>query len=195
MTGTIVPLGGRRRRLKAEQAQRLRQLVLEFQDIEPEAAGRLLVAIDREVRPETEWAFVLLNVERNAFVLAELSERSARPHVAVKVWSRLPLYLRHDTNELLVTRDQLAQDVGADKSHVSNVLQELAAMNAILRERDESDRRRFRLVLNALVGTHTTGMTRALLQQKAPELRPLPKRRARMARAKPALRVVDPAGR
>ena len=74
-------------------------------------------------------------------------------------------------------------------------LTELAALNAILRERDENDRRRFRLVLNALVGTHTTGMTRALLQQKAPELRPLPKRRARMARAKPALRVVDPAGR
>jgi Crp-like helix-turn-helix domain len=191
MTARLASLNGRRRRLRAEQARHLRQAVLQLEDLDPEAASRLLVAIDREAQVEGEWRFVLLNVERNAFVLAELSERSRRPHVAVKVWAKLPLYLRHDTNELVVTREELARAVGAHPNEITNVMAELAAMGAITREKAG---RHVVLTLNALVGTHTTGMTRALLQQKAPELKPLPKRRPRGAKAKhgPALRVVDP---
>jgi hypothetical protein len=189
MAARITSLSGRRRRIRAEQAQHLRQVVLQLEDLDPEAAGRLLVAIDRETRVEGEWRFVLLNVERNAFVLGELSERSRRPHVAVKVWAKLPLYLRQDNNELIVTREELARAVGAHPNEITNVLTELVMMGAITRERVG---RHVALTLNALVGTHTTGMTRALLQQKAPELRPLPERRSRGAKAKPALRVVDP---
>jgi hypothetical protein len=156
-----LPLRSSRRRLDPEQAAQLRQLVLELDGIGPDAAGRLVAAIDRETRPEGEWRFVLLDAERNSFVVTELLERSTRPQTAVKVWNRLQLHLRHDTNEIVATRDQLAREVG----------------------------RAVTLTLNARVATHATGMTRALLQQEAPELRRLPPRKERKA-PRHGLRIV-----
>jgi hypothetical protein len=188
----ILPLGGRRRRLRVEQARRLRQLVLEFEGLDLEAAGRLVAAIDREVRPEGEWRFVLLDAERNGFVVAELLERSLRPQTAMKLWAKLPLYLHRETNEILATRDQLAREIGAHANHVTNILTELAAMGAVTRERAG---RRVVLTLNPRIATHTTGLTRASLQERAPELRPLPSRHSRgKPMPRPVLRVVEPAG-
>jgi DNA-binding MarR family transcriptional regulator len=181
-----LPLRSSRRRLDPEQAAQLRQLVLELDGIGPDAAGRLVAAIDRETRPEGEWRFVLLDAERNSFVVTELLERSTRPQTAVKVWNRLQLHLRHDTNEIVATRDQLAREVGAHPNHVTNVLAELEAMGAVERRKVG---RAVTLTLNARVATHATGMTRALLQQEAPELRRLPPRKERKA-PRHGLRIV-----
>jgi hypothetical protein len=66
MAAQIVKLNTRRQRLRAEQAAQLRQLVLEFEGLDGNAAGRIVAAIDRETAAQREWPFVMISPAQNA---------------------------------------------------------------------------------------------------------------------------------
>src|SRR3954452_669676 len=125
MAAQIVRLNTRRQRLRGEQATQLRQLVLEFEGLDAVAAGRIVAAIDRETAAEKGWTFVQLNAAQNDFVIEQLTAHSARPQMATRLWAKLFLHLRLDTNEVVVTRAALAEAVGAKPNHVSEVMSEL----------------------------------------------------------------------
>src|SRR5690349_1325842 len=108
MTAQITKLRTQRQRLRAEQATQLRQLVLEFEGLDAVAAGRIVAAIDRETAAEKGWTFVQLNAALNDFVIEQLTAPSARPQMATRLWAKLFLHLRLDTNEIVVTRAELA---------------------------------------------------------------------------------------
>jgi len=61
MAAHIVRLSTRRQRLRAEQAAQLRQLVIDFEGLDTDAAGRIVAAIDRETAAGREWPFVMIS--------------------------------------------------------------------------------------------------------------------------------------
>ncbi len=170
MAAHIAKLIPRRQRLRAEQAEQLRQLVIEFQGLEADAAGRIVAAIDRETAAERSWPFVMLNPTQNAFVVDQLMHHSARPQMAARLWAKLFLYLRLDTGEVVATRDELAAEVGVHPNHVSAVMGELERMQAISRCKDG---RHVRYFMNPLVGTGMGGAARDKAQAAAPRLKAL----------------------
>src|SRR4051794_7931191 len=203
MAARIVKLNTRRQRLRAEQAAQLRQLVIEFEGLDADAAGRIVAAIDRETAAEKGWTFVQLNAEQNAFVVGQLLANSRRPRLAAKLWAALFLHMRLDTNEIVASREELAAEVGAHPDHVSAVMSELVdrvqrlipapwpeCLGARRRRWVPSVRpgplvrmravvrrqegRRVRWFLNPLVGTGISGAIRDKAQAEAPKLEVLP---------------------
>lgn len=170
MAAQIVKLNTRRQRLRAEQAAQLRQLVLEFEGLDADAAGRIVAAIDRETAARREWPFVMISPAQNAFVVEQLVAHSARPQMAARLWAKLFLYLRLDTGEIVASREELAAEVGAHPNHISAVMGELVRIRAVIREQEG---RRVRWFLNPLVGTGMGSAARDKAQAVAPQLRAL----------------------
>lgn len=170
MAAHLVRLSTRRQRLRTDQAARLRQLVIEFEGLDADAAGRIVAAIDRETAAERGWTFVQLNATQNDFVVEQLMAHSARPQLATRLWSKLFLHLRLDTNEIVISRKELAETVGTHPNNVSAIMAELEHIQAVMRQRDG---RRVRYFLNPLVGTGMSGAVREKAQAVAPRLKAL----------------------
>src|SRR4051794_21298684 len=170
MAAQIVKLNTRRQRLRAEQAAQLRQLVLEFEGLDGNAAGRIVAAIDRETAAPREWPFVMISPAQNASVVGQLTAHSGRPKMAARLWAQLFLHLRLDTGQIVASREELAAEVGAKPNRVSEIMGELVRMRAVIREQEG---RRVQWFLNPLVGTGMSGAVRDKAQAAAPQLRAL----------------------
>lgn len=170
----IKRLRTRAERLRQADGQSLRQMVLDYaagRAISDRAVGEIVSAIDRETAASSNWTFVMVSPETNAAIVEWLLAHSSRPHLAVRLWSRLFLYLRHDTCEVVQTRDELAATMGVAPGEVSRVMTELEGIGAISRRREGKG---VRYYMNPLVGSHLTGVARVKAQRLAPTLRLVP---------------------
>lgn len=167
MSAHLVKLVTRRQRLRAEHAAQLRQLVIEFQGLDTDAAGRIVAAIDRETVAGREWPFVMLSPAQNAFVVAQLTSHSERPKLAARLWAQLFMHLRLDTGEIVISRKLLAEELAAHPNHVSAVMGELARMNAVILRKEGREVRYF---MNPLVATGVAGAVRDEVQARSPKL-------------------------
>jgi CRP-like cAMP-binding protein len=175
MAATLRRLRTKADRLQAEQAAELRQLVLDYPAL-PETARRQIVdAIDRQTAAANGWTFVMLAPEQNAAVVRWLRQRSRYPTLAPAVWAELFTALRHDTGEIMLSRDQLAEAIGTDPDNVTRIMRELEAIGAIIirRERVAGIRGPARAVyfMNPHVATNLSGKARDKAQAEAPPLR------------------------
>lgn len=171
MAASIVRFRTKGDQLKAEQADRLRQLVMAFPELPERAAGEILVAIDRQTVSANAWSFVMLSPDQNRAVVKWLTANSKRPMVAVQLWAELFSHLRRDTGEVMQTRDELADAVGARSEHVSAIMGELESIGAISRKRSKIAGMKgpglVRYYMNPNVGTHLSGKARDHAQAEA----------------------------
>src|SRR3954449_837982 len=133
MAAAILRHRTRRDRLRAEQAEELRQLVIEFPGLPGHAKAALVAAIDREAASEAGWTFVMLSPTQNRIVVSWLLEHSSRPRRAVELWVLLFEHLRRDTGEIALTRDEIADELGLAPATVSRLMTELEGIGAISR--------------------------------------------------------------
>lgn len=175
MAAGIVRLRTRADRLRADTAAELRRLVLDYPALPERARGEIIAAIDRQTASEARWTFVMLSPEQNAVVMRWVRRNSRRPVLALSVWGELFTALRHDTGEVMLTRDELAERVGATPDDVSRVMGDLAKAGAVIvrRERIDGVRGPGRAVyfMNPLVATSLTGVARDRAQAGASPLR------------------------
>ena len=122
MAAHVVKLRTRADQLQAEQAERLRQMVLGFPGLPERAAGEIIASIDNQTAAENGWTFVMMSPADNACVVAWLHEHSKRPMQAVLLWSKLFLNLRRDTGEIMQTREELAEAISVHPAHVSEIM-------------------------------------------------------------------------
>src|SRR5215207_2020618 len=175
MAATLRRLRTRADRLRAEQADALRQLVLDYPGLPERPRGEIVAAIDRQAAAENNWTFVMLSPSQNKAVQRWLVENSKRPQKATILWAELFDHLRRDTGEIMLTRDELAGLIGEHPSHVSEIMRELASIGAIIthRERVAGMRGPGRVVyfMNPSVATNLSGTARDRAQAEAPRLR------------------------
>jgi CRP-like cAMP-binding protein len=194
MAAEIKRLRTKADRLRQQDAQQLRQMVLAYAAtcrVPDRAVGEIIAVIDRETASRSGWAFVMVNPQINAAVVDWLIRNSTRPMVGVRLWASLFPHIRDDTCEIVQTRAELAATLGVLPRHVSEIMTELESIGAISRKRMPHGVAYF---MNPRVGTHLTGMLRDKLQDIAVPLNfappaPRPKR----ARKAPHLSVVPPA--
>ena len=170
MPATIHLFRSKRARIKTEQAHEMRQLLLDFaedHDLPEDALGRIGAAVDGETASEKGWTFVMIGPRENDAVVTWLLKNSRRRVEAVNVWSKLFTALRHDTGEIMLTRDELAEAVGIAPRSVSTIMTELEEIGAISRRRVG---RGVRYFMNPTIGTHLTGKTRDDVQATARQL-------------------------
>lgn len=157
-------------RLRQEQGQHLRQLVLAF-DLPEQPVAEIVAAIDRQTAALYRWTFVMLSPDQNAAVVSWLIEHSSRPMKAVKLWAHLFRVMRHDTGEIVASRAQLADELGISPNHAGDILRELANIGALVRVREGRGSRWF---MNPTVATQLSGRARDDAQSAAPQLRLVP---------------------
>src|SRR3954452_17125475 len=182
MPAKLVRLRTKPARIQAATAAELRRMLLDFPGLPERERSGLVAGLDRLTPSEGRWPFVMISPEQNAAVVRRLQESSRYPTLAVRLWSELFTVLRRDTGEITLTRDELAERVGATVGEVSCIMSELAREGTVIvhRERVAGMRGRGRAVylMNPNVGTHLAGAACDRAQAEAP-----------------ALRVVEPAGR
>ncbi|MGK7871504.1 helix-turn-helix domain-containing protein [Falsiroseomonas sp. E2-1-a20] len=175
MSATLHPLRTRPKRLRAEQAENLRQHVLAFGEMPADLRSGMLAFIDAETASENGWTFVMLSAAANDRVVSWLLENSATPIIAMRVWTKLFLSLRRDTGEIVKTRDELADVAGVTPRDVTRVMGELASIGAISRKREKVAGLRgpgvVRYFMNPWIATHLPGKVRDKAQAEAPLLR------------------------
>jgi CRP-like cAMP-binding protein len=175
MAAGIVRFRTKADRLRADTAAELRQFVIEYPALPERARGEIVAAIDRQTASEAGWTFVMLSPDQNAAVMRWLRQESRRPVLALAVWGELFTKLRRDTGEVMLSREELAERVGATADDVSRVMGELAKVGAIVvhRERIAGVRGPGRAVyfMNPNVATHLAGAARDRAQAEVPALR------------------------
>ena len=160
----------RQKRINSDQAVKLEQLLIQFsadQKVEFDALNKILAAVQRSQESNEKWTFVMLSPQQNSDVLSYLIDHSKRPQQAAKLWGLLFTAMRTDTGEICATRDELAEALNTKPNHVSRIMSELAAINAIIRKKEG---RRMRYFMNPMVGTCLTGPQRDAAQEEAGQL-------------------------
>jgi hypothetical protein len=185
-------------RLRQEQAAALRQLVLAFPGLPEHAAGAIVTAIDRETAAENGWTFVMLSPAQNRAVVRWLLGHSGRPQKAVDLWVLLFEHLRRDTGEIMLTREEMAEQIGERADKVSAIMGELEGIGAISRRREKVPGMRgpgmVRYFMNPNVATHLAGKPRDKAQEEAGPLQTSSRERPSAAvKRVPKLAVIEPA--
>jgi hypothetical protein len=174
MVAKVVELHTKPDRLRADQADKLRQALLPFEADCPEQVRELIGQIDRQTASRNKWTFVMLSPSQNAAVVRHLTEHSKRPLVAVRLWALCFEHLRTDTGEILLTREEIAENLKVTADHVSSVMTELSEMGAIIRRRERVKGMKgpgmVRHFMNPRVATNLGGAARDEAQAKAPPL-------------------------
>jgi hypothetical protein len=183
MPATLHRLRTKRQRLRREQAAALRQMILEFEGLPDHAARAIIGAIDRETAAENGWTFVMLSPAQNRAVIDWLLEHAERRREAIALWALLFEHLDRHTGMILLTRDELAEQVGAHPDNVTRIMADLESIGAISRRRERVAGMRgpgmARYFMNPNVGTHLVGLVREKAQAQASPLKldPRPKPR------------------
>lgn len=159
----------RKDRLRQDQGEHLRQLVLSVDGLPQKAVNEIVARIDSQTAAAEGWTFVMLSPEQNSDVVDWLVSHSSRPRLAVRLWAHLFRHLRRDTCEIVIAgsnsvRTALATNLGARPEHISHVMSELENYGAISRRRDGASMRYF---MSPLIATHLGGAARDKAQAAA----------------------------
>jgi hypothetical protein len=171
---SIVVLRTKPERLRTDQAAVLRQALLPFEEAMPDAVRALISHIDRQTASRNRWTFVMINPAQNDAVVNFLADYSTRPVVGMKLWSLCFNYLRNDTCEIMLTREEFAEKLQQRVQEVSTIMTELEDFGAIIRRVEKvaglRGRGIVRYYMNPMVATHLSGAERDKAQADAPPL-------------------------
>ena len=146
----VVRLRTQPQRVQREVASDLaEQLRLLPEDMLSQLPGNIRLAISKathglhkHARPDTEeglWpgGFIMLSRAQTKAIWDAIRALPAdeRPNQVRHAFDLVLLNLRQDTGEVMLTRDQLAEEIGCASTHVSNVMGTLARMGVVRRER------------------------------------------------------------
>jgi DNA-binding transcriptional ArsR family regulator len=130
--------------------------------------GRFVEAVERELSARSGWRFIMVEPHLHDQVVGYLAEHSRRPLKAMRLWSKLFTVLPPDSNEVLLSREELARAVGLQPRTVSEIMGELESIGAVYRRQEG---RGVRYFVHPSLGTHLTGAVRDKAQAEAPKLR------------------------
>jgi hypothetical protein len=147
----VVKLGEERTKRRGEEARQAVQAV-RLLGLDAETLAKIEEAAKAHGQDPEGWSFVMLGPAQNAAVVRWIMDNSKRPLQGAVLWATLLERLDWDTGEVRATRQELAERIGARPAHVSELMGELASINAIHREKRG---RGVRYFLNPWIATHT----------------------------------------
>lgn len=154
--------------MTAHNAQQLRDLIEPAREqMPPETYRAITRAIEKSTASLKNWSFIMLETSLNRAVVNHMTKRSKMPLVAVNLWAMFLDNLRTDTCEILLTRQEMADQLGQLPCNISRIISEFAAIKVIRREKKGG---RVFYFLNPWVATHLTGEARDKAQDNSPML-------------------------
>jgi len=155
----VVPFAGRVERFRGDESERICSLVRVFAEAHPEVrveAGKLVELVERHTASRERWRFVMIDPDRYDEVVDYLAAHSARPMVAVRLWTKM-FRRMSEPGEVLTSRAELAAELGVPAGEVSRIVSALVKVGAMRTERKGGGVRYF---VSPLIGTHLSGKVR-----------------------------------
>lgn len=127
--------------------------------------------VRRQSASANRWSFLMIDTVRYARVAEWLAANSRRPLVALRLWAHVFCHLTED-GQLVLSRTELAAELGVRPDEVSEVVSELVRVKAMSRERKGST---VRYAMSPWLGTHLSHAARDDAQRAFPDLQLVPK--------------------
>jgi hypothetical protein len=175
MVATVRQFRSRADKAQASKTQQLRQLLLDLEPLLPSASvGEVLNALPPDEADESDPRFIMLYIEDFNAVADWLEEHSCSPRVASRLLRQMLRFVHPTTQEILRSREELAELVGCTPREVSRVMQEMVSIQAVRRERRPVEGVRgpgvVRWYVNPRLGTHLPREARRVARANAPDL-------------------------
>jgi len=155
--------------VKQEQLEQLQSALELFPDLNEKRVSALLWEAKKQANlqePNT-WTFIMIKPEQNRFVVDYLEKKSNRPLKALRLWALLFEYVHKDTGQIMLTRQEMAEQLEIKHNSITNIMSELESINAIIKKKEG---RGVTYYMNPTIGTHLSQEDREKAQVKAPPL-------------------------
>lgn len=142
-----------------------------LREVMPASEAALIASryIAKTPKPEKSEPFIMLTASQNAAVVRWIDRNSKRRNEAKSLWAELFTAVHPDTGEIMLTRSEISQRLEILPRHVSEIMTELASINAILREKRGREVVYF---MSSHIATHLpTGERLNEARAKTPKLR------------------------
>jgi hypothetical protein len=158
MGSQITRLVSRAERISRKKAEDARQAVLDL-ELPRTATETMLVAIARHTypsRPPERWTFHMLQPKQVLTVWDAIRALPGkdRPHQVRHLFDLVLTHLEWDTGLVILTREELAERIGAAPADVSRMMGTLERIGVIIRERVKMDGMRGRGVARYRINPH-----------------------------------------
>jgi len=157
---------------KLEAQERLNQLqsmLEQYPELNEKKVSSLLWEVKRKnkLNDPNKWTFIMIEPEQNFAVIDWIMKESKRKKEAVRLWALLFNNVHRETGQIMLTRQEMAEQLEIHLNYVSNIMSELESINAIIKEKEG---RGVTYYMNPNVGTHLSQEDREKAQVKAPPL-------------------------
>jgi len=169
MAAQIKRLQPKDKQAKQQDLLELQSMFERFPELNERKASAVLWEIKRKNKlndPNT-WTFIMINAEQNSDVVDWLATNSKRPLNAVKLWSVLFKYVHRETGQIMLSRQELADQINIKPCTISTLMSELESIKAIIKQKEG---RGVTYYMNPNVGTHLPQEDRDKARGKAPPL-------------------------
>jgi len=155
-----------------EAIERIKQLELvlaQYPEIRDEKKASILWELKKtaNLQEKNTWTFIMISPTQNDLVVEWLLNNSKRPTSAFRLWTKLFKVIDVQTGQIMLTRQEIAQEVNIKLCNVSSIMSELESIGAILKKKEG---RGVIYYMNPHVGTHLPQEIRTKAQQAAPKL-------------------------
>jgi len=152
-----------------ERLEKLQLLLTDCPELEEKEVSALLWKIKRKnkLNDPNKWTFIMLNAEQNFLVVDWLEENSKRPLKALKLWALLFDNVHRETGQIMLTRQEMAEQMKIHANDITAIMSELESIKAIIKQKEG---RGVTYYMNPNVGTHLPQEDRDKARGKAPKL-------------------------
>lgn len=156
-----------------EASERIKQLELtlaQYPEINDEKKASILWELRKNAKLQEKytWTFIMISAEQNELVVEWLAQHSSRALHAIRLWNKLFKVVNRATGQIMMSRQEMADDMKILPRNVSTIMSELENIGAIIKKKDG---RSVIYYMNPLVGTHLPQEIREKAQKLAPKLK------------------------
>lgn len=170
MTAKIKKFQPKKQQEKQQNLLELITILERFPELNEKKVSSLLWEVRRKNKlndPNT-WTFIMISPEQNRAVVDWLEEKSKRPLKALRLWALLFENVHRETGQIMLTRQEIADQIKIQACHVTHIMTELENINAILKKKDG---RSVIYYMNPNVANHYPQEIRENSQREAPKLK------------------------
>jgi len=138
MTAKIKRFQPREKQEKQQDLLELLTILERFPELNERKISSLLWEVKRKNKlsdPNT-WTFIMISPEQNRAVVDWLEEKSKRPLKALRLWALLFENVHRETGQIMLTRQEIADQIKIQAYHVTRIMTELESINAIIKKKD-----------------------------------------------------------
>ena len=138
MTAKVKRFQPKEKQKKQQDLLELLSILERFPELNERKISFLLWEVKRKnnLSDPNTWTFIMISLEQNRAVVDWLEEKSKRPLKALRLWALLFENVHRETGQIMLTRQEIADQIKIQAYHVTRIMSELESINAIIKKKD-----------------------------------------------------------